>query len=280
MNFDYLKPMTESFIEKHKDKVNWYCISRFQKLSESFIEKYEDKVNWFHISRTQKLSESFIEKYQDKVNWDCISQFQKLSESFIEKYQDQVNWYNISISQKLSESFIEKHKDKVDWINISKYQKLLESFIEKYKNKVIWYYISIYQKLSIEFRKKYKIQIKPNNWLYKPVNFKLKKLRECGLYEIIDNKYIIAYKGIRSDNYSKYNFQYLYEIGKEYESNCDCNVNDDFSFGLSAWTLENAKKYCDEKIIKVQIAIKDLGAIVHDGNKLRCFKFKVLEEVL
>ena len=257
MNFDYSKPMTESFIEKHHDKVNWSDIFRFQKLSESFIEKYQDKVFWYSISKYQKLSESFIEKYEDKVNWYNNSKYQKLSESFIEKYEDKVNWYGIFKYQKLSESFIEKHKDKVKWSLISEYQKL-----------------------SIEFRKKYNIQIGKDNWLYKPVNFKLKKLRECGLYEIIDNKYIIAYKGIRSDNYSKYNFQYLYEIGKEYESNCDCNVNDDFSFGLSAWTLESAKKYCDEKIIKVQIAIKDLGAIVHDGNKLRCFKFKVLEEVL
>jgi len=35
----------------------------------------------------------------------------------------------------------------------------------------------------------------------------------------------------------------------------------------------------NEKIIKVQIAINDLGAIVHSGNKLRCSKFKVLEEI-
>ena len=256
MNFDYLKPMTESFIEKHQDKVNWVYISVYQKLSESFIEKFKDKVSWYYISESQKLTESFIEKYEDKLDWYCISILQKLTESFIEKHQDKVNWSSISIYQKLSENFIENYKDKVDW-----------------------YYISKHQKLSIEFRKKYNIQIEKDNWLYKPVNFKLKKLKEYGLYEIIDNKYIIAYKGIRSDNYSKYNFQYLYEIGKEYESNCDCHINNGNSFGLSAWTLKGAKEYCNEKIIKVQIAIKDLGAIVHKGKKLRCSKFKVLEEI-
>jgi len=261
MEFDYLKPMTESFIEKYKDKVDWVYISSYQKLSEGFIEKFKDRVDWFHISRTQKLSESFIEKYKNKVNWICIS-----------------------TNQKLSESFIKKHKNKVNWNFISTYQKLSESFIEKHKDKVKWYAISVYQKLSIEFRKKYNIRIDKNNWLYKPVNFKLKKLNECGLYEItdgnvIDNKYIIAYKGIRNNNYSKINFQYCYEIGKEYESVCDCNINNENSFGLSAWTLKGAKDYCNEKIIKVQIAIKDLGAIVHSGNKLRCFKFKVLEEI-
>ena len=34
----------------------------FQKLSEFFIEKYSDKVNWDFISMLQKLSEKFIEK--------------------------------------------------------------------------------------------------------------------------------------------------------------------------------------------------------------------------
>ena len=157
---------------------------------------------------------------------------------------------------------------------------MTESFIEKYQDQVDWNYISKYQKLSIEFRKKYHLQIGKDNWLYQPDNYKLEKLKECGLYEIIDNKYIIAYKGIRSNNYSRYNFQYFYEIGKEYESNCDCDIDHENSFGLSAWTLKGAKEYCNKKIIKVQIAIKDLGAIVHSGNKLRCFKFKVLGEVL
>ena len=27
-------------------KVNWYSISRYQKLSEKFIEKYNDRVDW------------------------------------------------------------------------------------------------------------------------------------------------------------------------------------------------------------------------------------------
>ena len=142
-----------------------------------------------------------------------------------------------------------------------------------------WYVISQYQKLSIKFRKEFDVKIDEDNWIYKPINFKLKKLKEINLYEIIDNKFIIAYKGIRSDNYSKINFQYKYEVGKTYESTCDCNINNENSFGLSAWTLTEARKYCNEKIIKVKININDLGCIVHKGNKLRCRKFTVLGEV-
>src|SRR5574344_109603 len=70
--------------------VDWYYISKKQKLSEEFIEKYRDKVDWRYISICQKLSESFIEKYSDKVDWRYIPQYQKLSEEFIEKYKDKI----------------------------------------------------------------------------------------------------------------------------------------------------------------------------------------------
>ena len=138
--------LSELFIEKHCDKVNWYLISKYQTLSEEFIEKHKDKVYWYNISRYQTLSEDFIEKHCDEVDWYRISEYQKLSEDFIEKlsedfiekYKDKLNWWYISKYQKLSESFIEKHYDKVDWYNISRYQKLSESFIKKYSDKVDW----------------------------------------------------------------------------------------------------------------------------------------------
>jgi len=58
-----------------------------------------------------------------------------------------------------------------------------------------------------------------------------------------------------------------------------CNHNDIHKFFLLHTYIENAKNYCNEKIIKVKIAIKDIGAIVRKENKIRCFKFKVIEEV-
>jgi len=69
------------------------------------------------------------------------------------------------------------------------------------------------------------------------------------------------------------------KLVKTYESHCDCNIDNNSSFGLSAWTIKEAKEYCNQKIIKVKININDLGCIVHSGNKLRCRKFTVLEEV-
>ena len=54
---------------------------------ESFIEKYKDRVDWYNISRCQKLSEEFLERHKDKVNWPLIFIYQDLSEDFKKKYE-------------------------------------------------------------------------------------------------------------------------------------------------------------------------------------------------
>ncbi len=36
--------------EKEINKVNWDEVSRNKKLSESFIEKYSDKLDWYWVS--------------------------------------------------------------------------------------------------------------------------------------------------------------------------------------------------------------------------------------
>ena len=271
--------LSKSFIEKHKDLVNWNLISQYQKLSEKFIEDHKDLVNWTCISIYQHLSESFIAKYKDLVDWDYISKYQKLSESFIAKYKDLVDWLFISKYQKLSESFIEEHKKLVSWTCISINQKLNESFIEEHKDLVNLDYISKYQKLSEEFRFKYNLKIPTKNWVYVDPDERLKKVKETGLYEI-EGDYVIAFKGIRSDRYSAFNFQYQYFVGGTYESNADFNIDEENSFGLSAWTLEEAREYCNELIIKVKIHKSDLAALVHEGNKIRCTKFTVLEDII
>lgn len=38
------------------DKLNWIYISEFQQLSEPFIEKHADQVDWNKIFKYQKLS--------------------------------------------------------------------------------------------------------------------------------------------------------------------------------------------------------------------------------
>jgi len=207
--------------------------------------------------------------------------YQKLSEEFIEKFQDKVNWNLISACQKLSEKFIKKFQDNVDWVRISKYQKLSEEFIEKFQDKVNWALISKYQKLSESFIKKYNLKVPENNMFYFTRQQKLDLLNsgEGNPYEM-DGEHLIAYKATRHDGFSVFNFQYQYEVRKTYESHADGNMNNENSFGLSAWTKEKAVNYHNSgELYKIKVHLDDVVAIVHEKKKLRCSKIEVIEKI-
>ena len=215
-------------------------------------------MNWKRISACQRLSEGFIREFADRVNWNCISHFQHLSEGFIRKFKNKVEWDWISEYQKLSEDFIRKFKKKVNWYCISKYQHLSKEFIQEFKDK-----IEICMDLIAD------------SWQYKSTEEKKKSVMDTGLYECHED-YFIAYKGIRRDRYSKYNFQYQYLKGEIYETWCDCSAEEN-SFGFSAWTESEAKRYCDELVVRVKVRYEDIGRVVHNGGKIRCFKMEILD---
>ena len=207
------------------------------------------------MTRCQRLSEDFIREFQDKVEWNNISAYQKLSEDFIREFKDKLNRLCISKYQKLSEDFIREFKNKVHWIYISKYQKLSESFINEFKDKL-------------------NLNLIEDNWIYKDKEFLKQQVVNTGLYECHEN-YFIAYKGIRYDRHSKYNFQYQYLPGETYEAWCDCSSEEN-SFGLSIWTEEKAREYCNDLVVKVKVNYEDVGRIVHNGGKIRCKKITIL----
>jgi hypothetical protein len=246
-------------------QINWRTIVFTNKLSEDFIRYYARDINFSDVSTVQQLSESFIREFQDKVNWSSISKYQKLSESFIRKFQDNVEWIYISKYQKLSEDFIKEFKNKVCWFHIFKYQKLSDNFIDEF---------------NAEFHvNEYSLSLPTKSWLYQSGDYKLSKIKECKLYEI-DGDYVIAYKGTQKNHYSVYNFQYQYEVGETYETHADYNLDNENSFGFSAWTEEEAENYCNERVVQVKIHKDDLAALVHKGNKIRCQKLTVVKEMI
>ena len=248
--------LTEDFIQEFKDKVDWFSISRYPHLSEDFIRKFADKVDWYYISAYQSLSEDFIREFQDRVAWDWVVKYQPLSEDFIREFKDKVNWNYISANQHLSENFIREFKDEVNWAWISAYQHLSKEFIEEFKDKIYMNFIA-------------------DSWHYKSIEEKKKAVMDTGLYECHDD-YFIAYKGIRKDRYSRFSFQYQYLKGHTYETWCDCSSNES-SYGFSAWTKEGAREYCKELIVRVKVRYEDVGRVVHDGGKIRCFKMEILD---
>ena len=234
----------------------WRKLSAHRYLSEDFIREFKDDVSWYQISMYQRLSEDFIREFADRGNWVFISKHQHLSENFIREFKDDVRWYLISMYQRLSEEFIREFKDKVDWVWISECQHLSKEFIEEFKDKI-------------------DMDLIADSWHYKSVEEKKKAVMDTGLYECHED-YFIAYKGIRVDRYSKFNFQYQYLKGHIYETWCDCSA-DENSFGFSAWTEKGAREYCDELVVRVKVRYEDVGRVVHNGGKIRCFKIEILD---
>ncbi len=259
--------------------LNWVKLSEHTGLTEDFIREFADNLDWYWISARQRLSEEFIEEFKDKVYWDLISEFQRLSEDFIREFKDKVDWYGIARGQRLSEDFIREFKDRVNWIHISKYQRLSEDFIREFKDKVYWTHISKYQRLSEDFIREFKDKLIKSSiihsWHYKSVEEKKKAVMDTGLYECHED-YFIAYKGIRRNRYSNYNFQYQYLKGEVYETWCDCSI-DNCGFGFSAWTEGMARYYCDELVVRVKVRYEDVGRVVCEGGKIRCFKIEILD---
>ena len=271
--------LTEDFIREFADRVHWLGISEYQHLSENFIREFADRVDWYRISECQHLSEDFIREFQNFVDWDTISIFQHLSEGFIREFKDKVGWSCISRFNRLSEDFIREFAYKVDWYYISRYQRLSEDFIREFADRVNWSCISCYQHLSYkfidEFKDKLDMGLIDDSWHHISTEEKKKAVIDTGLYECHED-YFIAYKGIRVDRYSKFNFQYQYLKGHTYETWCDCSA-DENSYGFSAWTEKGAREYCDKLVVKVKVRYEDVGRVVHNGGKIRCFKMEILD---
>ena len=91
-----------------------------------------------------------------------------------------------------------------------------------------------------------------------------------GEFEIVsDKEHIIAYSSP------------CYKIGKIYEERCNCYTHERYTFGLIAQTKELStscfKYHKNKSITKVLINLDDIGYYCSDT--IRCFKFKVLEEI-
>lgn len=72
---------SEDFLERHDEDLKksgkWELAVYYQKLSEPFIEKYADRMNWNYVSQRQELSVDFMLKHKDKLNFTWLKKYQK-----------------------------------------------------------------------------------------------------------------------------------------------------------------------------------------------------------
>ena len=263
------------FVHKFKYLLDWYLISKNQKLSEEFIREFQDRLDWYLISKNQKLSEEFIRVFKDQVNWTEISRCQKLSEEFIREFQDRVDWTEISFYQKLSEEFIREFKDRVDWTGISFYQKLSEEFIREFQDRVNWTEISKCQKLSEEFIREFKdrvvieTQYKSHHDIRSLEEKRIEVSSYAKQYSLrFENDILYAFRNHNHRGNGMYNISFRYSPGNNYRDwHCDLDPENENSFGLGIWPEGNTP---------VQVRVEDWGCrVTNNKGKARVWAFSM-----
>ena len=84
--------LTEDQLEMILDWVQPSFVSQYQKLSENFIRKHEDKLDWFALSIYQTFSEDFAREYKDKVFWVAMAENQQFGEDFKKEFAEDLDW--------------------------------------------------------------------------------------------------------------------------------------------------------------------------------------------
>jgi len=67
----------EKIIDKKINNKMWRNICRYQNLSEEFIYKYKDKLDWFHIIKKRNISKQLREDLKDMIEKGLISNNRK-----------------------------------------------------------------------------------------------------------------------------------------------------------------------------------------------------------
>jgi hypothetical protein len=135
----YCKPDVD-FLEKYivpniSDNMKhiWILISSNNNLTDEFIFKFSEKLNWPILMKWKKFDNDVLLKYMSKVPPEILCKYQKLSTEFIDEHLEKLDWYNLCEYQDLPEEFIIKHKDKINWGQVSRYQKMSLEFIQEHK---------------------------------------------------------------------------------------------------------------------------------------------------
>jgi hypothetical protein len=104
--------------ELEADSIHWKTFSKFvdiNVLSDNFIDKFINELDWICISIYQDLTEEFMQKFSYKIDWVSASLFQTMSEQFIREFQHKVCWDHLldgPTGKILSKEFRDEFKDR------------------------------------------------------------------------------------------------------------------------------------------------------------------------
>lgn len=84
--------LTEEQIEMIFNWVQPSFVSQYQELSENFMRKHADKLDWFKLSIHQKFSEQFAREFQDRVFWVAMAENQHFNKDFKREFAEELDW--------------------------------------------------------------------------------------------------------------------------------------------------------------------------------------------
>jgi len=118
------------------------CQARY-KISEQFILKFKDKLNFSELSTRSNFSLEFLELPELRGHWDILrlAEYSKKTPKFVigelisfgHRLPDRIRYHvNSTMSLDILEELIESDSFLLDWETISERQDLSKSFVEKH----------------------------------------------------------------------------------------------------------------------------------------------------
>ncbi len=134
--------ISEKFVRKHINKMNYFQLTKNLNLSETFwmehVKNIPNSYCWEYLITNKNLSESFIEGFiKNDETWRMICKYCN-NINFIIKNLDKVDWSGLSANINFNEIFFEKHFDKIHWYSISSNNSVSLKFLIKHRNLTNW----------------------------------------------------------------------------------------------------------------------------------------------
>ncbi len=138
------QPLTEELMFEFKDKINWSQLIRWNKkiqLTEQFVEKMADYIDWTALSRSRFLSEEFVQKHADVLDADALFGNYKnrnihtinVLDHFLKNgWRDKYKWLN-NIYEGVTFEFVREYKDIIKFCRIMNcFSNKIEKFVDEF----------------------------------------------------------------------------------------------------------------------------------------------------
>lgn len=156
--------LSETFISKNKQYLDWPSVWWKQKLSETFIVNNLEDVKWENLSSNRNINfyDTFLLKYIKMINWVNFLNTHKVSISVLTSvseyiiscntdYSKEEFWVVVSSTQTLNFDYINRYSYYLDMSLVCRNMHLPESLLEQNYNKIDKDVLVETQILSIDF---------------------------------------------------------------------------------------------------------------------------------